>query len=107
MKPPNAESKTLQDLFNEGLKEEVNYESDTEFVVEWEFKMAVVLPTLRWRPDDRLTEGYPNSGCKAFLNLFTRRHDGRLKSMLIRIVFETGGVAIVWKSSHDRHPTAF
>ena len=76
MKPPIAESKTLQDLFNEDLKEEVNYQSDTEFVVEWKSKMAVVLPTFRWRPDDRLTEKYHNSGCKAFLTLFTRRFDG-------------------------------
>ena len=32
MAPPGAESKTLRDLFGEDLDEEVDYESDSQFV---------------------------------------------------------------------------
>ena len=32
MEPPGAESKTLRDLFGEDLDEEVDYESDSQFV---------------------------------------------------------------------------
>ena len=39
-------------------------------------KIADVIPTLHWCPDDRLSEGYYVSVCVTFLTLCTRRKGG-------------------------------
>ena len=135
MHPPGTETESLRDLQKEDLEKGVDYESATvfvglngyllttitgeddtscapsPFVVEWKSQNICFVSNSPLAPGRQTNEGgtpipcaKPSSPCVpvgwAGCTLL-----GGLGSMLIRIVFGTDGVAVVWKFSHDRPGT--
>ena len=66
------------------------------------------ISTLHWRPDDRITNGYPDSMLYASPTLCTRRWGGSHSSRWTRVMQSLTVVeidAIAWKPSHDSECT--